>query len=178
MKNFAQSKYTKEILNFHFPRYEELPNIELYMDQVIGFVEETLQVFLINKKEKLITSSMVNNYVKQGLVSPPVKKKYTKHHIAYIIVVCMLKQILSISEICELIKLQIDTYPINEAYNYFGEEMENAFKIAFLREDVKEEVNNKNEAKIVRLATRSLANKIYLQKYLLYMEDTKSETEK
>ncbi|WP_138268367.1 DUF1836 domain-containing protein [Anaerofustis stercorihominis] len=172
MNKFEESVYTKEILKFHFPRYNELPNIELYMDQVISFTEDVLEVFKINDKEKLITSSMVNNYVKQGLVSPPVKKKYTKHHIAYIIVVCSLKQILSISEICDLIKIQIDTYPIEEAYDYFAREMEKAFRIAFIEDDdVEESSNNTHEAKIVRLATKSLANKIYLQKYLLFKED-------
>ncbi len=176
MNNFEESIYTKDILEFHFPRYKELPNIELYMDQVIGFVEDVLKVFKISEKEKLITSSMVNNYVKQGLVSPPIKKKYTKHHIAYIIVVCTLKQILSISEICDLIKIQIDTYPIEEAYDYFAREMEKAFKLAFLGdENVEESTNNTHEAKIVRLATKSLANKIYLQKYLLFKEDEEKQ---
>jgi len=173
MTTFKNSKYTKEILDFHFPRYRELPAIDLYMDQVISFVENTLKIFAFNEKEKIITSSMVNNYVKQGLVSPPVKKKYNMKHIAYIIVVCVLKQILSISEICELIKMQIDTYPINEAYDYFAEYFEKALKIAFIdeKDDLTENDSTKIEAKIVRLATKSFANKIYLQKYLLYIDN-------
>ncbi|WP_290773961.1 DUF1836 domain-containing protein [Anaerofustis sp.] len=172
MHEFEQSIYTKEILNFHFPRYNELPNIELYMDQVINFIEDNLKIFSANEKEKIITSSMVNNYVKQGLVSPPNKKKYTKHHIAYIIVVCILKQILSISEICELIKIQINTYPIEDAYDYFADKLEEALKIAFIDKPEKtEHKNNGYEARIIRLATKSFANKIFLQKYLLYIHN-------
>ncbi|RGD74650.1 DUF1836 domain-containing protein [Anaerofustis stercorihominis] len=176
MTIFENSKYTKEILEFHFPRYEELPNIELYMDQVISLIENTLKVFNSSEKEKIITSSMVNNYVKQGLVSPPVKKKYTKNHIAYIIVVCVLKQILSISEICDLIKIQIDTYPIEEAYDYFAQWIEKALKIAFTdeKDKLKENDSTKYEARIVRLATKSFANKIYLQKYLAYTTSKES----
>ena len=172
MSIFENSKYTNEILDFKFPRYEEL-----YMDQVLSFIEDTLKVFNTTEKEKVITSSMVNNYVKQGLVSPPIKKKYTKNHIAYIIVVCVLKQILSISEICSLIEIQIDSYPIQNAYNYFAEWIEKALEIAFTNEkDILKETDNTGyEARIVRLASKSFANKIYLQKYLQYKNQQKDK---
>ena len=75
---------------------------------------------------------------------------------AYIIVVCVLKQILSISEICDLIKIQIDTYPIEEAYDYFAQWIEKALEIAFTdeKDKLKENDSTKYEARIVRLATR------------------------
>lgn len=173
--SFKESIYSREMTEFHLPRYQEIPSIELYMDQVIGYIDESLNPFRIHEKEKIITSSMVNNYVKQGLVNKPVKKKYNKKHIAYIIVVCILKQILSISEICDYIKRQIETAPIETAYDYFAEKLEESLKAAFLGENTKEDGRNTEEAGIVRMATTAFADKMYLQKYLLYLNKTNKQ---
>ena len=66
------------------PKWEELPDIELYMDQVIALTNR----YLGNRtKEKMLTSSMVNNYVKMKVMRAPVKKKYTRVHLIYLIVI-------------------------------------------------------------------------------------------
>lgn len=179
MEKFENSNVTKEITDFHFLRYEELPNIDLYMDQLISLIEDNLNIFSNNDKEKLITPSMVNNYVKQKLISPPVKKKYNKNHIAYLIIVCVAKQLFSISEVADLISIQIETYPIKVAYNYFATKLEGALKIAFLGKEKIEDAEymaineDSYEAKLVKLATISFANKIYVQKYLTFLEKEK-----
>ena len=80
--------YDKSIYaNIMFPRWDDLPDIELYMDQVVSILEKNLSVF--SNGEKLITPSMINNYVKQKIVKPPVKKRYDKMHLAYLFVVCI-----------------------------------------------------------------------------------------
>ena len=68
----------KEILKFHCPRYEELPTIPLYKDQVIAYIEEVLGPLNLNRAEKLLTPTMLNNYVKQRVVRPPVGRRYTE----------------------------------------------------------------------------------------------------
>ena len=91
------------------PRYDEIPSIDLYMDQLVGFLEDTLAP-LYQPGEKIITRSMVNNYVKQGVLASAAGKKYTRSHIAYLIVICTLKQTFSIAEIDRLIRMQIASF--------------------------------------------------------------------
>ena len=80
------------------PAWEELPGIPLYMDQVILYLGESLELFQ-REGSSLLTSSMINNYVKTGLIPHPDKKKYTKEHLAGLMAVCMLKQVLPIQDI-------------------------------------------------------------------------------
>lgn len=76
---------------FHCPRWEELPKLLLYMDQVILVLEETLSLF-VEEKENVVTSTMINNYVKQKVILPPVQKKYGREQLAQLMVVCLLKR--------------------------------------------------------------------------------------
>ena len=94
-------KNLTEVLNARkIPLWNELPELDLYMDQVIGLMEKYLNA---SKKDKLITPSMINNYVKLGIMPPPQKKKYSKTHIAYLIIICSLKQVMPIPNIKILI---------------------------------------------------------------------------
>lgn len=85
------------------PAWEELPGIPLYMDQVILYLGESLELFQ-REGSSLLTSSMINNYVKTGLIPHPEKKKYTKEHLAGLMAVCMLKQVLPIQDIKTLFR--------------------------------------------------------------------------
>ena len=102
----STSTYAEHLVSLHLPRYDEIPSIDLYMDQLVGFLEDTLAP-LYQPGEKIITRSMVNNYVKQGVLASAAGKKYTRSHIAYLIVICTLKQTFSIAEIDRLIRMQI-----------------------------------------------------------------------
>ena len=102
----------------NLPRYDQLPSFGIYVDQLISFVNETVQ-FSYMPDEKALTASMVNNYVKQGVVPKPEKKKYSRNHIAYLIVVCILKKVFSIQEITSLITRQIKAHPTPGAYDSF-----------------------------------------------------------
>ncbi len=169
MTRFYDKEYNEKIKNLHLPRYGEFPSIELYIDQLINYIEEQLDFLPLEDDEKLLTTSMVNNYVKQGIIAPTVKKKYAKYHIAYLIVVCILKQVYSINEISELIKIQISTYPIERAYDYFCTEIENAAKSVFLYDcsptpdsaSVTTPITD-----LIRSAVFSFANKLYVKKCL------------
>ena len=87
---YIEETELKDILDFHCPRYNELPSIALYKDQVILYIEETLKPLNLNPEEKLLTPTMLNNYVKQKVVSPPLNRRYNEKHLAYLIVVCLL----------------------------------------------------------------------------------------
>ncbi|MGI6254536.1 MAG: DUF1836 domain-containing protein [Acutalibacter sp.] len=97
------------------PTWEELPTIPLYMDQVILYLGESLRLFQPEEGGSLLTSSMINNYVKSGLIPHPEKKKYTKEHLAGLMAVSMLKQVLSIQDIQTLFagkEMTGDTYQL------------------------------------------------------------------
>ena len=84
----------EDIEKFHMPRWEELPEIDLYLDQVVTFIDKYLLYYLNTesdekdeKKEKnVLTKTMINNYVKQKIIEAPVKKKYNRNNMAYLFV--------------------------------------------------------------------------------------------
>lgn len=104
------------------PKWDSLPDLELYMDQVISLLCKSLYGGAEQTgAEKQITPAMINNYVKMGLLAPPVKKKYTRSHIAALMMICVLKQALSIQEIKELFTSGITEETLPQVYDYFCE---------------------------------------------------------
>lgn len=97
------------------PRWDELPDFDLYMDQVLAFVAK----YLPGTDDKPLTSSMVNNYVKMGVVPAPIRKKYSRHHIAYLIVICVMKSAISIAAIRKVIENELVTDTDETFYNRF-----------------------------------------------------------
>lgn len=94
---------------------EDIPNIPLYMDQVTTFMDSQLQSSKRYEEDKILTKTMINNYAKNDLIPPPVKKKYSKEHLLILIFVYYFKSILSISDIHTLLR------PINEKYFHGSE---------------------------------------------------------
>ena len=90
----------------HLPRWSELPDFGLYLDQVLGFVDSRLEHYDVQNARKL-TASMVNNYVKMGAIPAPVRKKYYRSQLAMLIVICILKPILSIGDIRDLMVAEL-----------------------------------------------------------------------
>ena len=85
---------------YSLPEWEDLPQIDLYLDQVIALVNQYLGFFVYDPtEEKLLTPSMVNNYVKLRLIPAPVRKKYGRKHIALLLMVCTFKQSLSMAAV-------------------------------------------------------------------------------
>lgn len=82
---------------------QEIPNIDLYMDQVTTFMEEHLQASKRYPEDKILTKTMINNYAKNHLLPPPDRKKYSKEHILLLIYIYYYKGILSIGDIERLL---------------------------------------------------------------------------
>lgn len=127
--NKRLSKWFDDSMKIHFPRWEELPEIELYMDQVIAFTEKYLK-FIAEDGTKAITPSIINNYVKLGIIPSPIKKRYSRTHLAHLIMVCTLKQTLPIPTIQVLLSRKIQRFSIENVYNSFCDEQEAVFKKA------------------------------------------------
>ena len=88
----------------------EIPNIDLYMDQVTTFMEEHLQSSKRYPDDKILTKTMINNYVKNRLLPPPEKKKYSKEHILTLVFIYYFKSVLSISDIQNILNPLTDRY--------------------------------------------------------------------
>lgn len=89
--------WREQIASFTFPRWQELPEIELYMDQVVGYLSQKLAVFYDTDDDgRSITATMINNYVKQKIVQSPVKKRYSRAAVSALMVLFCAKQVLSI----------------------------------------------------------------------------------
>ena len=160
----------EDIKNFHLPRWDELPNIDLYIDQLVSFLEQYLAGYIKNdneKEEKIITKTMINNYVKHKAIKPPVNKKYNKEHMASLFVIFILKEVYSIHEIEKLISLAIETSPIELAYDRFCSELEKAIRIVFAEKNYVKNSKLSQEQYILRNVVQSFANKLYVQKVYL-----------
>lgn len=95
-------KLIQEFGNFTQLKLENIPDIDLYMDQVTTLIEEKLGHLKRTEGESTLTKTMINNYTKSGILMPPKKKKYSKQHIILIVLTYYLKQILSIGDIQKL----------------------------------------------------------------------------
>lgn len=96
MERFEESAFCREIEAFRLPRYADLPDFRLYIDQLIALVEKTLAPLMGADGEKWITATMVGNYARQGVIPRPEGKRYGREHAAYLIFVCLSKQVIAI----------------------------------------------------------------------------------
>lgn len=173
--------YLEELKTLHIPRYNELPEIELYMDQLIEYLNGKFAPFQIEAKDT-ITAAMVNNYVKSKIIPPTVKKRYSKNHVAYLIVICVFKQIYPISKIMEMIQIQKKIFDYQTAYDYFCVELENALISAFSMSgnlSVDTSHSKIEERLFVRASVNSFAQRLLVEKYLQFkLEAMAEEAEK
>lgn len=138
-----------------------MPEIELYMDQVVSIIEKKLSIFAEPGNQKIITSTMVNNYVKQKVVKPPVNKRYGRLQLSYLFVVCLLKRIMSISDICVSIEVMLKNYHAQDIYDIFCNEFENALHVVFSGSETSNGLNDdatSREIVAIRAAVMALAN--------------------
>ena len=97
-----QKALGREIAAYTPPAWEQLPDLGLYMDQVITYMERQFKA-LYPKTGSLLTPSMINNYVKSGLVKRPAGKKYDREQLAQLIMLCTLKQVATMEEMKQLL---------------------------------------------------------------------------
>ncbi len=145
---------------FRLPRYEEITDVGLYLEQVTRFINSRLEKLGCGE----ITPSMVSNYVKQKTIPGPTKKTYGVDSIAYLMYVAVIKAILSMEDIRLLISLQQRTYDLPTAYNYFCDEFENQLQTVFGLKSEPDKVgeDDSEQKEILRAALVSVTHQIYL----------------
>ena len=132
----------KSLDRIEYIKLEDIPNIDLYMDQVTTFMEEHLRSTVrYPGEDKILTKTMINNYAKNNLLPPPVKKKYSKEHVLLLIFIYYYKGILTINDIQALLNPLTDLFFQKEGFNLgdiysevFGLESKH---VDLLKEDMK-----------------------------------------
>ena len=127
MKNETKYRVAACAAGFALPRYNDLPQVGLYLDQTVQYVNGYFRTFC----DVELTPSMVSNYVKKGLVGHPVKKKYTREQIASLIYIVVSKTVLSMENIDTLFQMQRAHCSAGAAYDYFCDELENCLPFVF-----------------------------------------------
>lgn len=122
------SELLTELKKIDYVKPEDIPNIDLYMDQITTFMDSQLAASKRHDDDKILTKTMINNYAKNDLLPPPEKKKYTKEHVLTLIFIYYFKSILSISDIQSILN------PITD--KYFGKGSEESYSL----EDIYREV--------------------------------------
>lgn len=149
-------KEYKEMFSEKRPQeWDAIPDIELYMDQVISYMQRQHLGLEINEN---LTSSMVNNYAKQNLMPRANGKKYDRTHIAWLTAICLLKQVVSVSDVKTLLDCQIQDEEISIFYEKYMNILDDELNKIDNLIDVK---SDKNE--VANLAL-SLAISSYVQK--------------
>ena len=157
------SEVSDDIEKAGIPLWEDLPALDLYMDQVIILLNGYLRMIKDeNGENEQITKNMINNYVKMKVVPAPVKKKYSKTHIAYLVIVCVMKQIYSISMIKNMLPDFDYEQGIIKTYNCFVR----SFKKA-VNEDIGGMINEIDEENgVLELSSKAIALKLLAEKVI------------
>ncbi|WP_026655161.1 MULTISPECIES: DUF1836 domain-containing protein [Butyrivibrio] len=109
---------------------DDIPNIDLYMDQLTTFMDERLKRSTRHPDtDKILTKTMINNYAKNDLLPPPIRKKYSKDHIILLIFIYYLKNILSINDIQTLLEPLKERFHVSDDELNLGSIYERAFAL-------------------------------------------------
>lgn len=169
------AQVAEEILNYRCPRYEQFSDLPLYSDQVVDALNRYTAIFYADSGEQAITPTMINNYVKQRLITPPVKKRYNREQVARLYCICLLKRVFSIAEVKHLLEVQMCSYPFPQAYDYFCVELEKALQATFSNRDFSAPSSAQRvtpESELVRLSALAFANKLFAVKFLQMYDRT------
>lgn len=170
MDQNIKAEIAASIKDFKLPDYESIPDVGLYLEQTVRYVADYLAPFPTFS----ITSSMVSNYVKKGLIANPVKKLYHREQIAYIFFIAVAKTMLSMEDIQLLIRLQKNSYATKIAYEYFCREFINILNFVFGLKDHLDEVgkDDTEEKNLFRNTIIAVSHKLYLDKYMDTLHET------
>ena len=164
MKEITKAEIRASVEEFSLPRYNDIPNVGLYLEQVVKYVSEYLDPL----GGFGITGSMVSNYVKKDLIANPIKKQYDREQIACVFFIAIAKNVLSMDDIRLLFEMQKKTYTSKRAYDYFCNEFENVLHYVFgIKEELDTIGHDNNDTKtMLRNTIIAVAYKVYLDKYL------------
>lgn len=116
-------RWDRFITNYHLPDWDSIPDLGLYMDQVVVLLVQYLGFIpsIPGGKESFVTSSAINNYVRLKIMPAPVKRKYYRVHIAYLIMILTMKQSISISDVQKILPADSSEDCVRSVYEAYSE---------------------------------------------------------
>ena len=159
---------SKGLAYFRLPRWEELPQMPLYLDQVLFLLNQWLGEYLCDGDKGVLTRTMVNNYVKLRCIKPPVNRRYDIQAVASLVVIAVLKPVYTIEEIAMLMRLAMDSNPQRVVYNQFCTMTEEAVAHAFHRTTMEKEENPNDPRDLFWNVCNSFACQLYVRRIYLH----------
>jgi len=164
MNNQITDAISCSMRGFRLPRYHEIPDVGLYLEQTTKYVNQCIRPLGFED----VTSSMIRNYVKQGLITNPIQKQYSAEQIAHLIVLALLKQVTHLDYVSNLFQLlnAHEKYTVPVAYDYFCEEMENILYFRFGLKDIADDVGvtSSLEKEMLRSVVIAVSHIVYLNR--------------
>ncbi|MCI9476541.1 DUF1836 domain-containing protein [Anaerovoracaceae bacterium 41-7] len=118
--------FKEQLKNMRPEGWDQIPDIDLYMDQVISYMSRQ-HIGLEPLGDESLTAAMINNYVKHGLLPRAKGKRYSREHLAYLTAICLLKQVLSVSETGALLEKEMEHSDIRTFYDQYLEILDETF---------------------------------------------------
>lgn len=159
-----QKQVAQYVSEFHLPRYREIPDIGLHLEQVARYVNR----YAVSP----LTGSMISNYVKHKIIPGPTKKYYSRDSIAYLIFVSYIKSVMPLEDIRAMMDVQQSSYAMEIAYNYFCDEFENLLQYVSGLKAEPDAIGrtSTDQKELLRTALLSITYKLYLEQCLRLLQ--------
>ena len=159
----------EDISGFRLPRYEQIPDVGLYLEQTVRYVNS----FLAPLGEVELTASMASNYVKHKLLPAPRKKLYSAEQLARLMFIAAVKPVVPLDGLRLMFSIQAENYEIQAAYDYFCDEFENMLGAAFGFAPAMQGIGEteSDEKDLLRNTITAVVNKVYLDCYLAFYKE-------
>ena len=161
MKKELKNRMREDISGFRLPRYEQIPDVGLYLEQTVRYVNS----FLAPLGGVELTASMASNYVKHKLLPAPRKKLYSAEQLARLMFIAAVKPVVPLDGLRLMFSIQAENYEIQTAYDYFCDEFENMLGAAFGVAPASDEKD------LLRNTITAVVNKVYLDRYLAFYRE-------
>lgn len=167
MGNAIEDEIRAELREFHLPRYRDIPDVGLLLEQTMRLVSSYLEPLGDIK----LTSSMISNYVKQGIIGRPVKKMYGREQIADLVFIAVAKTVLPLDDIKKILDIKREKHDAEESYDLFCEEYEQVIESVCELDSAPavEHASGPALYEMLRLIVTTSAHKIYLEKRIRAM---------
>ncbi len=171
----ADQTMLNAVQSFRLPRFDEIPDVGLYLEQTVKYVNEYCRAL----GGATLTSSMVSNYVKMGLVENAVKKQYGRTQIATLIFIAVVKSVLSLENIRLMVELQKKSYDGRAAYDYFCGETEGAVANVFGERRTLPAITDDwpEEKLMLRNTIVAVAHKMYVERFFAAVREQQAAAE-
>ena len=167
MDKAIEKQIQQELDGFHLPRFRDIPDVGLLLEQTMRLVDSYLNPL----DDMHLTSSMISNYVKHGIIARPVKKMYGREQIADLVIIAITKTVLPLDDIKRILEIKRSDYEADAIYDYFCEECERTIQKLGTHEEDRPPVHNDSAGlkEMFVLILTTTAHKIYLEKHIRAM---------